>query len=31
VASSSLQITSAQFSTHDTDYDSYGGKPVTWS
>lgn len=31
VAPSSLQITSAQFSTYDTDYDTYDGKPVTWS
>ena len=31
VAPSSLQITSAQFSTYDTDYNTYDGKPVTWS
>jgi hypothetical protein len=31
VAPSSLQITKAQFSTYKSDYDSYDGKPVTWS
>ncbi|WP_432514847.1 hypothetical protein [Kineococcus sp. SYSU DK001] len=31
VAPSSLEITTAQFSSYDTDYDSYDGKPVTWN
>ncbi|WP_432543387.1 hypothetical protein [Kineococcus sp. SYSU DK002] len=31
VAPSSLEITTAQFSAYDTDYDSYDGEPVTWS